>query len=112
MKQLFGRTSDLKSIIFIRVAVGLIFFTQGTLKYIDPHMGVLRFTRIPVSRLYRALCGLLRSRVRGFDTDWPADSDRQRSAADRHPGCNCDDQDSRVVPPWARVLVHGERRED
>jgi putative oxidoreductase len=27
-------------------AVGLIFFTQGILKYIDPHMGVLRFTKI------------------------------------------------------------------
>ena len=36
----------MKSIIFIRLAVGLIFLTQGILKYIDPHMGVLRFTRI------------------------------------------------------------------
>lgn len=34
------------SIVFIRLAVGLIFFTQGILKYIDPHMGVLRFARI------------------------------------------------------------------
>src|SRR5215469_14780423 len=34
------------SIFFIRLAVGLIFFTQGILKYIDPHMGMLRFTRI------------------------------------------------------------------
>jgi uncharacterized membrane protein YphA (DoxX/SURF4 family) len=32
--------------IFIRLAVGLIFFTQGLLKYLDPKMGVLRFTRI------------------------------------------------------------------
>jgi uncharacterized membrane protein YphA (DoxX/SURF4 family) len=32
--------------IFIRLAVGLIFFTQGILKFTDPHMGVLRFTRI------------------------------------------------------------------
>ena len=32
--------------IFIRIAVGLIFFTQGILKFIDPHMGVERFTRI------------------------------------------------------------------
>ena len=30
----------------IRLAVGLIFFTQGILKYIDPNMGVVRFTRI------------------------------------------------------------------
>jgi len=32
--------------IFIRIAVGLIFLTQGILKDIDPHMGVERFTRI------------------------------------------------------------------
>lgn len=30
----------------IRLAVGLIFFTQGILKYIDPNMGVARFARI------------------------------------------------------------------
>ena len=30
----------------IRLAVGLIFFTQGILKYIDPNMGVVRFARI------------------------------------------------------------------
>ncbi|MGD0650184.1 MAG: DoxX family protein [Verrucomicrobiia bacterium] len=35
-----------KAQIFIRLAVGLIFFTQGILKYTDPHMGVLRFARI------------------------------------------------------------------
>jgi putative oxidoreductase len=39
-------SSNLRGIIFIRLAVGLIFSTQGILKYIDPHMGVLRFTRI------------------------------------------------------------------
>lgn len=33
-------------IILIRLAVGLIFSTQGILKYTDPHMGVLRFARI------------------------------------------------------------------
>ena len=35
-----------RAVIFIRIAVGLIFFTQGILKYTDPHMGVERFTRI------------------------------------------------------------------
>jgi len=30
----------------IRLAVGLIFLTQGILKYIDPKMGMVRFTRI------------------------------------------------------------------
>jgi len=33
-------------ILFVRLAVGLIFFSQGILKYIDPNMGVLRFTKI------------------------------------------------------------------
>jgi len=32
--------------ILIRFAVGLIFFTQGILKFIDPKIGVLRFTKI------------------------------------------------------------------
>ena len=35
-----------RAVLLIRLAVGLIFFTQGILKYIDPTMGVLRFTRI------------------------------------------------------------------
>jgi putative oxidoreductase len=34
------------SILLIRLAVGLTFFTQGILKYTDPGMGVARFTRI------------------------------------------------------------------
>ena len=33
-------------IALIRLAVGLIFLTQGILKYTDPKMGVVRFTRI------------------------------------------------------------------
>jgi putative oxidoreductase len=40
-------TWQVRSLIFIRLAVGLIFLTQGILKkYIDPHMGVLRFAKI------------------------------------------------------------------
>jgi putative oxidoreductase len=35
-----------RSPVLIRVAVGLIFLTQGILKFTDPKMGVLRFTRI------------------------------------------------------------------
>ncbi len=35
-----------RAVVFIRLAVGLIFFTQGVLKYIDPNMGVNRFTKI------------------------------------------------------------------
>jgi len=37
------------AIFFIRLAVGLIFFTQGVLKFTDPNMGVIRFTRIGFS---------------------------------------------------------------
>lgn len=33
-------------VLFIRFAVGLIFLTQGVLKYTDPKMGVIRFTHI------------------------------------------------------------------
>lgn len=46
MKELFASTLNIRSLIFIRLAVGLIFLTQGILKYTDPHMGALRFARI------------------------------------------------------------------
>jgi putative oxidoreductase len=46
MNKFFVSTWDVRSLIFIRLAVGLIFLTQGILKYIDPHMGVLRFAKI------------------------------------------------------------------
>lgn len=35
-----------RSTLLVRLAVGLIFSTQGILKFTDPHMGILRFTRI------------------------------------------------------------------
>lgn len=56
------------SILFIRLAVGLIFFTQGILKYTDPNMGVNRFARIGFSNpaftahfvgAFEIVCGLL-----------------------------------------------------
>lgn len=43
---LFDPARGPASILLIRLAVGLIFFTQGILKYIDPSLGVARFTRI------------------------------------------------------------------
>ncbi len=46
LKSLLTPCWNARSIIFIRLAVGLVFFTQGILKYIDPHMGALRFMRI------------------------------------------------------------------
>ena len=39
-------SSGVRGTYFIRLAVGLIFLTQGILKYTDPHMGVERFARI------------------------------------------------------------------
>jgi uncharacterized membrane protein YphA (DoxX/SURF4 family) len=46
MDKFLVSTLEVRSLIFIRLAVGLIFLTQGVLKYIDPHMGVLRFAKI------------------------------------------------------------------
>ena len=60
--------SSARGAIFIRIAVGLIFFTQGILKYIDPNMGVVRFTRIGFPHplltahfvgAFEVICGLL-----------------------------------------------------
>jgi putative oxidoreductase len=56
------------SIILIRIPVGLIFFTQGILKYTDPKMGIVRFARIGFPHPYftahfvgtfEIVCGLL-----------------------------------------------------
>lgn len=66
----FFRQSDAgpASLFLIRLPVGLIFLTQGILKYIDPHMGVLRFARIGFAHPYftahfvgtfEIVCGLL-----------------------------------------------------
>ena len=63
-----GPTEAPRSIVLVRIAVGLIFFTQGILKYIDPNMGVVRFTRIGFPHPYftahfvgtfEILCGFL-----------------------------------------------------
>jgi len=43
---LFRPPQGRASILLIRLAVGLVFATQGILKFIDPNMGVVRFTRI------------------------------------------------------------------
>lgn len=47
MKLIIDRVPvPLRSIVLLRLAVGLIFATQGFLKYVDPNMGVHRFARI------------------------------------------------------------------
>jgi putative oxidoreductase len=57
-----------RATILIRIAVGLIFFTQGILKYLDPKMGVERFARIGFPHpaftahfvgTFEIVCGLL-----------------------------------------------------
>ncbi len=56
------------SIVLIRLAVGLIFATQGILKYTDAKMGVLRFAKIGFAHpeftahfvgFFEILCGIL-----------------------------------------------------
>jgi putative oxidoreductase len=68
LQLLFGPTGGPRSVLLVRIAVGLIFFTQGILKYIDPNMGVVRFTRIGFPHPYftahfvgtfEILCGIL-----------------------------------------------------
>jgi len=57
-----------RSSIFIRIAVGLIFFSQGILKFADPRMGYERFARIGFPHpgftahfvgAFEIVCGLL-----------------------------------------------------
>jgi putative oxidoreductase len=67
-RALFRHVPGQASIFFVRLAVGLIFFTQGILKFTDPHLGVERFARIGFPEPYftarfvgtfEILCGLL-----------------------------------------------------
>lgn len=57
-----------RAVLLIRLAVGLVFLSQGILKYTDPNMGVLRFSRIGFPHPYftahfvgtfEILCGTL-----------------------------------------------------
>ena len=50
------------SILLVRLAVGLIFFTQGILKYLDPNMGLVRFTKIGFPHPYFTAGGSALSR--------------------------------------------------
>jgi hypothetical protein len=52
IRSLFRPAPGQAVIVLIRLAVGLIFSTQGYLKYIDPNMGVVRFTRIGFPHSY------------------------------------------------------------
>jgi uncharacterized membrane protein YphA (DoxX/SURF4 family) len=68
VRYFFGPARGPESILLIRLAVGLIFLTQGILKYIDPNLGVVRFARIGFRHPYftahfvgtfEILCGFL-----------------------------------------------------
>jgi len=65
---LFRPASGPVAIFLIRLAVGLISFSQGILKFTDPNMGVARFTRIGFSHpaftahfvgTFEVVCGFL-----------------------------------------------------
>jgi uncharacterized membrane protein YphA (DoxX/SURF4 family) len=43
---LFRAPRGQATLFLVRLPIGLIFLTQGVLKFLDPNMGVLRFTRI------------------------------------------------------------------
>jgi len=67
LRFLFQPATGPAAIFFIRLPVGLIFFTQGILKFTDPNMGVLRFTRIGFAHpaftahfvgVFEVLCGV------------------------------------------------------
>ena len=57
-----------RAVILIRLSIGLIFLTQGILKYTDPNWGVIRFTKIGFPfpdftahfvGTFEVICGLL-----------------------------------------------------
>ncbi len=65
---IFGTDTGAASIVLVRLAVGLIFATQGLLKYIDPAAGVLRFEKIGFPHagftahfvgFFEMMCGIL-----------------------------------------------------
>ncbi len=66
--RLIRSTCQSRAIVFVRLAVGLVFFTQGLLKYIDPNMGVNRFLKIGFAQpaftahfvgVFEIVCGTL-----------------------------------------------------
>jgi|SRR5579872_1442632 len=89
-------SNGIRGMVLIRLAVGLIFFSQGILKFIDTHLGIERFTKIGFPHpaftahfvgTFEAVCGLLPSasshrarcspRPRSSDTSWVGHRERQ-----------------------------------
>jgi len=68
LRFLFQPAAGPAAIFLIRLPVGLIFLTQGILKFTDPNMGALRFVRIGFAHpaftahfvgVFEVLCGVL-----------------------------------------------------
>jgi putative oxidoreductase len=68
LRFLFGPSQGPASLLMIRLPVGLIFFTQGILKYTDRNLGIVRFARIGFPHpgfvahfvgAFEIVCGLL-----------------------------------------------------
>ena len=78
-------TEGPRSVSLVRIAVGLIFLTQGILKYIDPNMGVVRFTRIGFPHPYFTahFVGAFEVPVRPPNPGGAMDETRVHSAAGR-----------------------------
>lgn len=108
MNKFLGPTSDISSVIFIRLAVGMISLTQQILKYIEPNMGVLRFTRIGFPTLRPILQG--RSRSLGLSgCDRFVHNVREHAAADRNLTAI---KTSKISDLSAQILwFHSKRRE-
>jgi hypothetical protein len=101
----FSPSTGPGGILLIRVAVGLIFLTQGFLKFSHPNMGAVRFTRISRPSFtvhfvgtFEIVCGVL-VLVGLLDTS--------RLRASFTTG-DCHDQNPGTFAAGTRLLVHGE----
>ena len=94
--------------LLIRLAVGLIFLTQGILKYIDPNMGVVRFTKIGFQHPYFTahFVGAFETVCGALGAARPFDESRRRPTSDRDLHRHCDDKDPGIIPAEPGVLVH------
>ena len=96
-------------ILLFRLAVRLVFLTQGILKYIDPNMGVVRFTKIGFPHPYFTahFVGTFWNRLWRIGAARPLDESRRRPTSDRDLHRQCDYKDPRIIRAKPRVLVHG-----